>query len=119
MKVFSALVAVLPLVSAAAFEPREVTTIEKRQTRGCQIVGKDDVNCHYCDREDCAVVTVLNATKWYNFDCACPNGQTVKDGVSAWDHEVDLWCWVFAEATDDNCPTTGAKALPECDFCGK
>ena len=81
MKVFTTLVAVLPLVSAAAFEPREVTTVEKRQTRGCRIVGNADVNCHYCDREDCDVVTVLNATQWYNFDCACPNGQTVKDGV--------------------------------------
>jgi hypothetical protein len=77
MKVFTTIALVLPLVSAAAFEPRDVTTLESRQTRGCKIVGHDDVNCHYCDQLSCDVVTVLNASQWYNFDCMCPNGQTI------------------------------------------
>lgn len=79
MKVFTTLAVVLPLVSAAAFEPRDVTTLETRQagTRKCRIVANADVNCHYCDQLSCDVVTVLNASHWYNFDCACPNGQEI------------------------------------------
>ncbi len=61
MKAFTTLAYVLSLVNAAAFEPREVTVLESRQTRTCKILGNADVNCYYCDRLDFGVVTVLNA----------------------------------------------------------
>ncbi|KAE9382075.1 hypothetical protein N431DRAFT_458615 [Stipitochalara longipes BDJ] len=123
MKISTALIGVLPLATTlyVSEEVRRDTTLSLAvKPHSCKISIGADVNCHYCDELNCTVVTVLQANKYYNFDCACPNGENI-NGIrqDAWDHNADSYCWVWANATDYNCPTVGSNALPECSFCSK
>ncbi|PMD32747.1 hypothetical protein L207DRAFT_590441 [Hyaloscypha variabilis F] len=139
MKIFTAFVAVLPLATTLYISEevkRDTTLLSAVPPHSCKITIGADVNCHYCDELNCTVVTVLQANKYYNFDCACPNGESINGirqdlfsfiiictvtniSFSAWDHNSDSYCWVWANATDYNCPTVGSNALPECAFCSK
>ncbi|KAE8451727.1 hypothetical protein EG329_003184 [Mollisiaceae sp. DMI_Dod_QoI] len=118
MKLLATFVTVLPLAFSLyiAEGARDLSAASPKHR--CKMVGGADVNCHYCDRLDCKVVTVLQDKQTYNFDCLCPDGESI-NGISAWDHNPDKYCWVWSNTTDQNCPTTGRNALPMCDFCSK
>lgn len=83
MKLLTVLLTALPLASGLTLPTsiQDITAIKERQTKSanhrCKMVAGAAVNCHYCDRLDCRVVTVLNNTQTYNFDCLCPNGETI------------------------------------------
>ncbi|KUJ16507.1 uncharacterized protein LY89DRAFT_85059, partial [Mollisia scopiformis] len=117
MKLFTTFIAIFPLgLTLSIPEVRDLTTTTAAHR--CKIIAGADVNCHYCDQLSCDVVKVLQNQQTYNFDCLCPNGETINN-IGAWDHNPDYSCWVWANTTDYNCPTIGSNALPECSFCGK
>lgn len=82
MKLLTVLISLLPLATTLTLpsEIQDFGALETRQKNGnhrCKMVAGAAVNCHYCDRLDCDVVTVLKDAQTYNFDCLCPNGETI------------------------------------------
>ncbi|KAN0096529.1 hypothetical protein V8E51_015334 [Hyaloscypha variabilis] len=127
MKVTSAFLSFLALGAAASLPVSLYPEIEERQVAGnhtCKVIAPvttpptESIPCYYCDSDTCDIVVKLKVNTEFKFDCLCPNGQA-QNGITAWDHSADYYCWVPANSTDDACPTTGSNALKECSFCGK